>query len=133
MTNARSIKSAARIGLSLSTKEVSLLALNTTPVSQCLDKKLLIFGYEIPDLLAIFLLLSVLNFTFGSTGMKLYLVWLPTLTLALTLRLGKRGKPDNYLLHLVRFQTQPKLLSAFQDATHFQTPPRLHSKKEGAV
>lgn len=106
------------------------LGLRTVSVNQCLDKKLLIFGYEIPEILAIFFLLSVLNFVFP-TGFKLIFVWVPTLTVAIVLRIGKRGKPDNYLVHLVRHKIQPPLLSAFSDATDFVSPPRLW--KRGAA
>lgn len=91
------------------------MALKAEPTSQSLEKKLLIGGFEVPDILAIFLLLSVLNFSFGQTQYKLLLVWAPVAMAALGLRLGKRGKPDNYLVHLAKFYSRPKYLSAFQD------------------
>ena len=100
------------------------MSLRTVSVNQCLEKKLLIFGYEIPEILAIFFMLSVLNFVFGATGLKLFLVWLPSLTVAVVLRIGKRGKPDNYLVHLARFKFQPPILSAFNDSKDFVSPPR---------
>lgn len=101
------------------------MELQSTPVSRCLDKKMVIFGYEVPDLLMIFLMLSILNFLFGMTSMKLFLVWLPTIALALTLRLGKRGKPENYLVHWLRFQISPGHLSAFKEPSEWNPPPRL--------
>lgn len=101
------------------------MELQSTPVSRCLDKKMVIFGFEVPDLLMIFLTLSVLNFLFGMTSMKLVLVWLPTIALALTLRLGKRGKPDNYLIHWLRFQISPGHLSAFEESSEWNPPPKL--------
>ncbi len=104
------------------------MSLRTTPVSQCLDKKLLILGYEIPDILAILIALSILNFVFGSTNMKLALVWAPTIALAVVLRLGKKGKPDNYLVHWVRFKLRPRILNAFSDDPNFATPPRILKK-----
>jgi len=88
----------------------------------------MIAGFEVPDLLAIFTVLSVLNFVFGGTHQKLLLVWLPSLILALTLRIGKRGKPDNYLVHFIRFQMSPKLLSAFPEPSYEVAPPRLTKK-----
>lgn len=106
------------------------MGLRTVPVNKCLDKKLLIFGYEIPEVLAIFFMLSVLNFIFPS-GFKLLFVWIPTLAVAVVLRIGKRGKPDNYLVHLVRHKIQPSLLSAFPEATGFVAPPTL--TKRGAA
>lgn len=99
--------------------------LRTTSVSKCLDKKMMIMGFEIPDLLAIFLTLSVLNFLFGATSMKIFFVWLPSLALAIVLRSSKRGKPDNYLLHWLRFQIKPGVLSAFQAPTIWKRPPTM--------
>jgi hypothetical protein len=99
------------------------MELRSVSVSKCLDKKLLIFGYEVPDLLAIFFLLSILNFLFGQTTLKLFLVWLPVVALAVTLRVGKRGKPDNYLIHWFRFRIRPKYLSAFPEPTDSTSPP----------
>lgn len=105
--------------------------LESTPVSRCLDKKSQIFGYELIDLFAIFFSMAILNFLFGSTSMKLTLVWLPTLALAIALRVGKRGKPDNYLLHLGRFHLRPKSLSAFLYSTkEYAKPPKLNEKVE---
>lgn len=104
------------------------MALKVTPVSQCLEKKLQVMGYEIPDLLFIFFLLSIFNFIFGTSSGKLFLVWLPTLVVALTIRIGKRGKPDNYLLHLGKFWMRPKALWAFAESKTFQLPPKLKSK-----
>lgn len=92
-------------------------------VSKCLDKKLMMFGFEVPDLLAVFLCLSTLNFLFGQTSMKLLLVWAPSLALALVLKYGKRGKPEKYLIHWLRFQIKPGVLSAFADPT-IEAPPR---------
>ena len=103
------------------------MSLKTTPVSRCLDKKLQISGYEIPDLLAIFFLLSILNFLFGRTDMKLALVWLPTISLATVLRIGKRGKPDNYLIHLVRYHLRKRNLFAFNEPSNWTTPPNIRT------
>lgn len=96
-----------------------------TSVSKCLDNKLIMFGFEVMDILAIFLCLSVLNLVFSNTGMKFFLVWIPTVLLALALRYGKRGKPDKYLVHWIRYQIQPGLLSAFAEPTISKPPPRL--------
>ena len=100
------------------------MPLKSEPTSQSLEKKLLILGYEVPDVLAIFLLLSILNFLFGQTNQKLLLVWLPVVAIALVLRIGKRGKPDNYLVHLAKFHLRPKYFSAFQLPTTDVAPPR---------
>jgi len=36
------------------------MALHSTPVSRCLDKRLKLFGLEIPDVLLVFITLSIL-------------------------------------------------------------------------
>lgn len=91
------------------------MALRSEPVSKSLEKRFLILGFEVPDILAIFLLLSILNFLFGQTEFKFALVWLPVLIVAATLRIGKRGKPDNYLIHLAKFHARPRYFSAFKE------------------
>ena len=89
------------------------MGLKTSEVYRCLEKKTLIFGFEMLDLFAVFLVLAILNFVFSSVKYKALWTWTPALCLALFLRIGKSGKPENYLLHWVRFQISPGVLSAF--------------------
>lgn len=103
--------------------------LKVTSVSKCLDKKMMIMGFEIPDLLFIFLSMSILNFLFGTTSLKLFFVWLPSASIALTIRLTKRGKPENYLIHWLRYQIKPGKLLAFPDPSHDLVPPKLKERK----
>lgn len=106
------------------------MEIKSSPVSKCLDKKMIVLGFEVPDLLAIFLMLSILNFLFGTTSMKVVLVWLPSIALALTLKFSKRGKPDNYLVHWLRFQIRPGILSAFAEPSEWGLPPRLRRTRK---
>ncbi len=103
--------------------------MRTTPVSKCLENKLMIFGFEVFDLLSIFLVLSVLNFIFGATSMKLFFVWIPTLFIAFVLHYGKKGKPDKFLLHWVRFQYRPGSYSAFLDPSIHESLPQKKMEK----
>jgi hypothetical protein len=103
------------------------MSLHTTPVSRCLDKKLVLFGFEIPDLLAIFFVLSVLNYLLGWTGHRFFFVWCPSIALALTLRLGKRGKPENYLIHWLKFKLMPRYRAAFHEPSRYAAPPRIQT------
>lgn len=89
--------------------------LRVTRVSPCLEKKLKVAGFEVPDLLGILFVVSVLNFLTGSLNQRLLTVWGPGFLMAATLWIGKRGKPDGYLLHFLQFYTQPKHLLAFPD------------------
>ncbi len=102
--------------------------MRTVSVSKCLDKKLIMFGYEVMDILVIFMCLSVLNLIFGNTSIKPLFVWTPTIVLALTLRYGKRGKPDKYLVHWLRYQIKPGVLSAFSEPTIISPPPHLRKR-----
>jgi hypothetical protein len=95
------------------------MSLPVTLMSRCLDKKLVIAGFEVPDLMAIFLFLSILNLLFGWTGMRFVFVWLPTLVLSAALRIGKSGKPDRYLIHLLRYWLHPKYVSAFRESPNY--------------
>lgn len=104
------------------------MSIKITSVSQCLEKKLKFVGFEIPDLLFILSFLSVMNFLFGAFKGKIFIVWIPTVIVALVLRIGKHGKPDNYLIHKLRFLFQPKVLLAFPEATNFKAPPKLKTK-----
>ena len=104
------------------------MSLKVTPVSQCLEKKLKFFGFEIPDLLFILFFLSIMNFMFGTLKWKLFIVWIPTIIVALVLRIGKHGKPDNYLIHKVKYFFQKKVLRAFPEATNYKSPPNFKKK-----
>lgn len=99
--------------------------MRATSVSKCLDKKMVLFGFEVLDLLAVFLVLSILNLVFGQMPFKWLFVWLPSISLACLLRWGKRGKPDKYLVHWIRFQIKPGVYSAFRESISEEPVPRL--------
>ena len=89
------------------------MALKTSEVYRCLEKKTLVFGFEIIDLFVVFSFLALLNFVFRGFPYKFLLSWGPAFSLALFLRIGKAGKPENYLLHLARAKLAPVIFSAF--------------------
>ena len=95
--------------------------LSTTKVPRALEMKTKLFGFELPDLLLIFMNLAVMNLVFGTTSFRYPLVWGTTLGLALFLFFAKRGRPDNYLQHLGEFIAQ----SAYKSAG---APDRLYRK-----
>jgi len=86
--------------------------LATSKVPRALEMKSKLFGFELPDLLFIFMNLAVTNLVFGTTRFRYPLVWGTTLGLALFLFLAKRGRPDNYLQHLGEFIAQPAYRAA---------------------
>lgn len=90
--------------------------LEITKVNRSLDQKAVIFFLEIIDLFTLVTVCSLLNLLFGRVGHKFLLVYLPTLILGVTLILSKRGKPEKFLFHFLRYQLQPKFLSCFKEA-----------------
>ena len=89
------------------------MALQTSQVYRCLEKKTQVWGFEILDLFAVSALLALLNFLFRGMPYNFVFTWAPALSLALFLRIGKIGKPENYFLHLARFHFLPRLYSSF--------------------
>lgn len=89
------------------------MALKTSEVYRCLEKKTLVFGFEIVDLFLVFSVLAVLNFVLGSVPYKFFWTWGPSMALGLGLRAAKSGKPDNYLAHLARYHFSPGVFSSF--------------------
>ncbi len=100
------------------------MALKTSEVYRCLEKKTLVFGFEIVDLFLVFSVLAGLNFFLGNLPYKFLWTWGPAMALGFGLRIGKAGKPDNYLAHLARFHFSPGVLSSFSLA-----PTRKHFLK----
>jgi hypothetical protein len=80
-------------------------------VPRSLEKKVRLFGFELADLLIIFLYLALSNLIFGQTKLKPLLVWGGTVGIAGVLYFVKRGKPDGYLQHYGEFMTSPSVLS----------------------
>lgn len=72
----------------------------TSTVPRSLDTKSKILGFELSDVIILLLNLSVQNLIFGSTSMKIPMVFGTSLVLGGLLFFVKRGKPDHYLQHL---------------------------------
>lgn len=81
-------------------------------VPRALETKARLFGFELGDLLLIFLYLAVSNLLFGQTRLKFPLVWVGTVALGAVLHFVKRGKPDGYLQHAGEYHRSPGVLAA---------------------
>ena len=92
----------------------------TSKVPRPLEKKTRLFGFELSDLLLVFLYLAGSNLIFGQTNLKPLIVWGGTIGLAASLYLFKRGKPDNYLQHYGEFLYAASVLSASQPDTDYR-------------
>ncbi len=84
-----------------------LMGLITSSVPRSLDNKNRLFGFELPDLLFIFMNLALTNLFFGSSSLRYPLVWGSTVFFALFLYFMKKDKPDNYIQHLGEYIVQP--------------------------
>jgi hypothetical protein len=86
--------------------------LKTSRVHRKLDTRLKILGFEIMDLLAIMMLAAVNNLILGRLKFApVFVIVIPAI-LAAVLYIVKRDKPENYLLHLLRYLSSPGLYSA---------------------
>ena len=86
--------------------------LSTSSVHRKLDAKLKIAGLEAPDLLFVMIFAAVMDLFFGRTQLALPLVIVLPSIMLLVLYVGKRDKPDGFLIHLARFYLTPGFLSA---------------------
>ena len=87
-------------------------SLLTSVVPRTLETKSKIFGFELSDFLLLLLNLSIQNLIFGSTAMKIPMVFGTSLILAGLLFFMKRGKPDNYLQHYFEHLMSPAIMPA---------------------
>lgn len=83
------------------------MSLKTSQVHRRLDAKLKIGSVEATDLLVVLILAAVLNLFLNSIPFGPILIFgIPSL-LFVALYFGKRGKPDGYLLHAIKFYLSP--------------------------
>lgn len=81
--------------------------LSRSKVHRKLDAKFKVGGMEAADLLAVALLAAVVNLFFGRTSIgPIFIFGLPGVLL-LVLYFGKRGKPDGYLMHALKYFLSP--------------------------
>ncbi len=89
----------------------------TSEVQRNLDAKFKVGGIEALDLLIALIFAAIMNLFFGDTVLELPLViGCPALILAV-FYFGKRGKPEKFLPHLLRFYVSPGFFSAGQEPT----------------
>jgi len=87
-------------------------SLLVSTVPRALETKTKLFGFELGDLLLVFVYMSLTNLIFGATSLKFPIVWIGTAVFALSLQLIKRGKPDHYIEHLSEFFRTPGVFAA---------------------
>jgi len=84
----------------------------TSTVPRTLETKNKILGLELSDVLVLLLNLSIQNLIFGSTSMKIPMVFGTSIVIGLVLFIFKRGKPDQFLQHYFEHLISPTISSA---------------------
>jgi hypothetical protein len=87
-------------------------SLLTSTVPRTLDTKSKILGLELSDVLLLLLNLSVQNLIFGTTHLKIPMVFGTNIALAALLFIFKRGKPDQFIQHFFEYLVAPTVKSA---------------------
>lgn len=93
------------------------MSLNTSTVQRNLDAKLKIGNIEAFDLLIALICGAVMNLFFGGTALEIPLVIGVPLLIVATFYFGKRGKPEKYLPHFLRYHLEPAFFSAGKEPT----------------
>lgn len=106
--------------------ETSLLI---SHVPRTLEAKNKIFGFELGDILVLFMNLSIQNLVFGETGAKFLMVYGSTMILGFVLFFVKRGKPDSYVQHLSQHFVSPTVFFAGVGDRKFKT----FKRKKGGI
>lgn len=67
---------------------------------------------EVSDILGVLIFASIMNLFFGRTNLAFVFVIFMPLVLLVVLYIGKRGKPDGFLIHVARFYLTAGYFSA---------------------
>ena len=88
------------------------MELNTSTTQRGLNIKMKVGGFEALDLISCLILCAALNLLFGKTSFGIPIIFGVPSAFLICLYFGKRGKPEDYLKHLIRFYLTPGFYSA---------------------
>ena len=88
------------------------MELKTSQVHRKLDAKFKVGGVEASDLLGVLLLAAVMNLILGRVPYSAVFIFGIPAALFVGLYFGKRGKPDGFLMHALKFYLSPGELLA---------------------
>jgi len=86
--------------------------LEKSTVHRKLDAKFKIGGMDATDLLAVLIFAAVLNLIFGRLNIGPIIIFGAPGILFFALYFGKKGKPDGYLMHAIKYLLSPGQLRA---------------------
>ncbi len=92
------------------------MSLRESSIHRRLDAKMKVGGMEAPDLLGVLIFAAIMNLIFGRMGFAFVFVIIIPLLLLTALYFGKRGKPDDFMLHFARFYLTPGFYAAGEKA-----------------
>lgn len=95
----------------------------TSRVYKNINKKTLIFGFELFDCFLILATFAILNFVLGGS----LVAWIVPVIVMIILYFGKKNRPEGYLLDLVQFLAAPKVFSA--SYSDFEYSPYFFKKE----
>jgi hypothetical protein len=95
--------------------------LRITRVPRSLELAAKLFGFEVGDVLIVFMYLSMMNLVLGELRFRAPLIWGSTVLLAMFLYFIKIGKPDHYIQHLTEYMLAPNIRSASGPDTKFKS------------
>ena len=91
------------------------MEIHTSEVQRNLDARFKIGSIEALDLLIALIFAAIMNLFFGGTALEIPLVLgCPALILA-AFYFGKKGKPEKFMVHLIRFYLEPGFFSAGEE------------------
>ena len=88
-------------------QELTMTELHRSEVHRNLDAKFKIGNLEALDILAALIFGAVMNLFFGGTFLEIPIVIGGPVLIIAILYFGKRGKPERFMVHLMRFYLQP--------------------------
>ncbi|MBF0363677.1 MAG: hypothetical protein HQK49_21845 [Oligoflexia bacterium] len=86
--------------------------LKSSVVHKNLEMKIKLVGVELADLLLVLLFSSVMNLLFRDTAISWLMVFVLPLLLGVILHFGKKNKPDNFILHFIKYYFIPGQMAA---------------------
>ena len=91
--------------------------LRVSRIYRKIDTKWKIGGLELPDLFLVLILAATMNLFFGRTFLAVPMVFVVPSLLALIFYFGKRDKPEDFLIHFIRYYLTPGFYSAGKESS----------------
>jgi hypothetical protein len=105
------------------------MELKSSTTHRGLNIKMKIGGLEALDLIFSLILMAFLNLIIGHTSFGIAIVLGVPSFLLICLYVGKKNKPDDFLLHLLKFYLTPGFYSAAERQNQSKMNARVYDEK----